>query len=140
MIPTVVIRADNALAVPLLTEYVRALLGEVDTAENPDLLRQRAREIADVTARFVEWAESHPQYVRLDRTLTPADPGSAVHEARRRLRERVAAHERDVKELRVLVDSVRRELLQMRDERDALRAEVQHLKPVQYATMTQTPR
>lgn len=139
------IRADNSFAVPLLTEYARSLQEHADALEGEfaDLafrLRVRASEIAGLAIVFEAWGDIHPEKVKPDRTVTPADPGESAHIARRRFRERATAHDRDVTELRASLESARRDLQRMTEERDRLAVELQRARPTQHVTALPTPR
>lgn len=141
MIPSLVIRADNAFGVPLIREYAaacRQAAAQLPAGDEPALrgaLLDRALELERLGAAFDQWGAEHESKVRLDRSLDlPRDPSAALRDTRRRLRERAAAHERDLTDLRAQLVTARRQIGEL--ETRAAEAEARRVQalPQQFVT------
>lgn len=140
MIPSLTIRADNAFGIPLIREYAQACRNAAmqlpgEERELQGSLIDRAEALERLSLEFDQWGGTHPAKVRLDRSFDAArDPGNTLREARRRLKERAAAHDRDLTDLRTQLDTARRRIGELETRAAEVEARRIQALPQQFAT------
>lgn len=139
MIPSIVLRADNAFAVPLLDEYAAACRRYAEAFPDSQLLA-RADELDRLAQAFREWGDAHPEKVKMERTVRLADPEPGTRNARRRLRELAEADRRDRELSRIAQTTAQVRIRELEDELSRANAKIYQLQPTTHATMVPTPR